>query len=233
MSAPHVTVAEIAEVLASPSDDARRRHLIECVRCRLLVSRYEAFVAAPTHVSARERAEAEQWLARFLDDAIGGANAPLSVVRTPVLNRGFKLFGAAWRPAFAAVAIAVLGAGALWFAGERAQQEYARPRVLRGGAAGPRLELAAPVRLGHDGLELRWNRVAGADRYELRFFTPELDDRGAPIVTADTSFTLATDRLPGTAAGDTLLCRVSALLGEAKLAESMARPLILPGGDGR
>ena len=82
---------------------------------------------------------------------------------------------------------------------------------------------AAPDALG--ALTLRWSPVAGADRYRVHLYTPELREIGAGITSTDTVLTLSPGTPAGVARGDTLLWRVAALRGDATLAQS--RPGIL------
>jgi hypothetical protein len=172
MSTPHLTDAEIAEAPASLTD-VRRRHLDECVRCRLRVSRYRAFVAAPEHVPSRDLADAEARLTAFLDERTGAGLAPARPAPTRSGRRAGWLpewlGGSAWQPAFALSAIAVIGAGVLWISAERTREA----RVLRGTVARSAIAVAPAVPLESGGLSLHWTPVAGADRYELRFYAPD------------------------------------------------------------
>ena len=56
----------------------------------------------------------------------------------------------------------------------------------------------------------------------------EHGERGEPMVTTDTTFTVAAGAPAGGAAGDTLLRTVSAMRAETRLARSAPLPLILP-----
>jgi hypothetical protein len=236
MSTPHLTVAEIAEVLASPSDDVRRRHLDECVRCRLLLSRYESFVAAPEHVPLRDLADAEARLATFLERRTGAIPSPgRAQPARPAKDPGRLTRwpgGPGWQPAFALAVVVVLGAGGLWIATERTHRAPGPTRVLRGGAAASTLHVATAMPLGDGGLSLHWTAVAGADEYELHFYSPELRELGSPARTADTTFSLGAGALPGAVGGDTLLVSIAAMHGEALLARSAPQPIVLPPAPG-
>jgi hypothetical protein len=103
------------------------------------------------------------------------------------------------------------------------------------GACGPRrdptelnVELPAEVAKG---LELKWERVAGADSYRLRF----LRMTGVPVcsLTVDAmkqpGYVLKRDSLPeGLASGRQLLVEVRALRHGAAMPRSGLRPLLIP-----
>ncbi|MFI5372853.1 MAG: hypothetical protein ACHQ52_14965 [Candidatus Eisenbacteria bacterium] len=236
MSGAHLSVPEIAELLRRPADDPRRRHVEGCVRCRMLMSRYQAFLARPEHLPGGEIERAESRLQDFLDREI--VPAPATARRVPATRSGWleRWFGSgsspAWRPAFAALALVVIATGAWWIVARRTPQETRAAATLRGGGAsgggGRSLRAALPTESEGGVLVFHWEAVVGADRYELRFFTPELAPVGDPMPVSDTTLTLAPHALTGAARGDTLLWRVAARHGEAVLAESRPRIVVLP-----
>ena len=232
MSTPHITAAEVADVLASPPGDGRRRHMRDCVQCRLLVIRYQAFLEAPEHVPPRDIAAAETRLAEFLAASIDPEPTPGRPRIEPRTGRGRGfaswLGGPTWRPALAVAAIALMGAGALWFAAHRTQPAPGSPPVMRGPAERSTFRMASPVTLASGEIAIHWSPVPGADHYEVRFHTVDLRELGAAASTADTTFTFAPTTLPGVAGGDTVLVSISAHGGEAVLTRSTPQPLVLP-----
>jgi hypothetical protein len=103
------------------------------------------------------------------------------------------------------------------------------------GACGPRrdpteLNVELPAEVA-SGLELRWERVAGADAYQLRF----LRMTGAPVcsltvdATSRPAFVIRRDSLPeGLASGRQLLVEVRALRHGVPTARTGLRPLRIP-----
>ncbi len=233
MSGRHLTLAEIAAASRLPEDDPRRRHLDACPRCRTLHVRHQQFIAPPAHLPAAELRDAEDRLAEFLarevapDDATGHVLDPGRVRHERARTRGpWGWFGA---PAVAFAAAALVVAGVLLV--QRPGGLEHASGVLRGQASGgpdSGMVRMAPTTRAGGRVELRWRAVQGADRYEVRLYSPELRALAVLGTARETVLVLAPGAVAGAASGDTLLWRVAALRGEARIARTDLGILRLP-----
>jgi hypothetical protein len=219
-----VAAEEIGDILALPEDDPRRAHLETCPRCRALVVSHREFLAAHDDESAYGEPES-----RRLDAArerLLAEPRPASAHRRSAAPVGGawwdRWFAPALRPAWA-IALVVIAAGVVLYA--------ARPRtpgsepVLRGGGSEP-MRLSEPELRPDGGVVLRWRSEAGAERYEVHFYSTSLVEVGQRVAGADTSVTLAPADLPEVyRAGGVLLYRVRAMRGGDAIATSVTGAL--------
>lgn len=209
-----IPVEEIHRALELPDSDPRRAHVRECPRCRALADEFRAFTeASVAGVEEWRLAAAESSLAAALERELaglpGGAaeSEPVAARRAapaPPAPWWQSLFAPAWKPALAIAGVIVVAAFALW---PRLDERPGEP-ALRGGEAST-VALVAATR-NANGIEARWQPIAGVDAYEVRLLSPELEEL-ARFEAAGTSLALASDRLPPAARAGTVLLRVVAL----------------------
>ncbi len=227
-------VAEVAELAHLPEDDPRRIAAMRSPRTRALLALYQDFLTQPPAgpLGGADVADADARLAAALDRELGvtvDAAAPAEPARAPrpAPRRGLfdGLFAPALRPAFALAAV-VLVAGAVWMGVQSRRESPAEP-VMRGEADGP---FRAEIRTQGDGrATLQWTTVAGAERYELRFYAQDLSELARVAQGAATRADLVAGQLPaGLPAGQVVLWQAVALKGGDVLAESPTSTVRLP-----
>ncbi len=213
---------ELEETLALPEDDPRRGHLATCPKCRALVGSHALFLSAEGGDEPHVR-KADAQLTAFRErmlglDPAGAAPAPARQAKSPPGPWWQALLAPAARPAWAFAAIAVLaGAVVLWNSRGPAP---GTPTTLRGGTAEP-MRLHPPDYRPDGGVEISWEPFAGADHYEVRFFSTALTELGrCPAVTSN-SARITSSGLPrdSTHIG-VVLYRVFALRGGDEVAQS-------------
>ncbi|HEV2105624.1 MAG TPA: hypothetical protein VGU27_07815, partial [Candidatus Eisenbacteria bacterium] len=124
------------------------------------------------------------------------------------------------RPAWAAAAVVAIAAG-VWVA-----RPHGPVDVLRGPAA-PAIE--THVAAGAGSVTLRWRRFGNASRYEVRFYATDLSDLTRVDAHGALELTLRHAAPPARlASGARVLWQVVAFAGDAELARSQTRSLIVP-----
>ena len=213
-------------VLDAPEIDPRRRHARECPRCGALLESYRLFRESPEDAPPSDLAEAEARLSAALQREMGPAPASSARIapRGAPHRRGpLGSWFVAWRPAFAFAAVAVVaGAVVLW---SRFSPEP-ETVTLRGGPDSTETRLAiGEARLAGGTVTMSWSGLPGVTRYEIRFYTPDLVERGV-VTAADTSWSRSLDQL-GFPVDTTqaVLVRVYAIDDDGLESHSVARPL--------
>ena len=213
-------VAALADAGAA---DPRLAHLADCPRCRALLESYRDFVRGEPEPQAN-LADAHARLARALAAEIGAAApaAPRALRPAAGPRRGLlaALFAPALRPAWAVAAAVAIAAG-VWVA-----RPHGPVDVLRGPAA-PTIE--THVAAGAGSVTLRWRRFGNASRYEVRFYATDLSDLTRVDAHGALELTLRHAAPPARlASGARVLWQVVAFAGDAELARSQTRSLIVP-----
>ena len=219
----------LGDVLALPASDPRRAHLDTCPRCRALVLSYEAFLSPdPEHAAlygAAEKqaldAERERLLGTPSGDAGPAAGRRRGEPTGTATAWWTPLFAPRLRPAWALAAVAVVATLVVLLPRGR---DAELGREVRGLADRP-LALAEPV-FDAGSVRLAWRGAAGAERYEVRFFSAALEPVASVDAGADTTVSVTAERLPAAfGRGELVLYRVVALLDGDELAVSETRPL--------
>jgi hypothetical protein len=235
---------ELAELLALPADDPRRREAAACPRCDSLLLEMAAFLAGDEGPQDAGKARAERRLAAVLAGAMAARSepstgaamsarmsAPMSAARAPTAHRSRRGRGWGWGLGLAASAAAVM-----FFVAREPLAPAGPSGVLRGGApsvpaAGDlTITVAAGDREGR--LLLSWPAVAGADHYVVEMFSAQLDTLASfgplsePRVAIDAALLRDVKDSQGSPAR--VLCRVRALGGAGQVAASRLADLTLP-----
>jgi hypothetical protein len=212
VTSPHLRIEELAEVLAAPDHDPRRRHAAGCARCDAQLAAYAAFVSPPEERASADVADARARLAATMKREIEGRSraGPRSAPAPPGrLPRLIALFAAQPRPAWAALAAVLLAASIL--AGVQALRRNAGEDTLRGGAVGE-AAFTLEARVVADAVVLHWNRVPEADGYQLSLLATDLVPLVTRPATPDTSARIDLRELaPGIHSGSLLYGRVVAM----------------------
>ncbi|MFQ5512437.1 MAG: hypothetical protein ACE5EO_11385 [Candidatus Krumholzibacteriia bacterium] len=219
MTVDCVDIEALAEVLARPGSDPKRRHLDECARCSALVLQYQAFLEAGA-IAGSDPAEADARLRAFVQSVVPSAGPPqpspprrfLSAVRAGML-----------RPAWVAAALVVVIAGTMWW------RPWVEPqRVLR---TAPRssgiIALDAPQPVDEGGVRLSWQGVEGADAYQVRLYGADLAEIARLDPVSDTTLVVPRSALPD-GRPTTLIWRVLALSEGDEIIASRPAFLELP-----
>ena len=225
---------QLQAISEQPADSEQRRHARECPRCSALLTEYTLYLSMRDPAPGADPDDATRRLSAFLRREIGAppASAPTaerpSVAHTlgtsPARSESWldRLFAPAWRPALAFAVVALAAAAVLLVP---RMKPHEGGEQLRGSTSGtgPRVEL---VQVDRDvaGARLSWHAFAGADGYQVRFFTRDLREVARIAVGPDTVRTFDTTELPGDR-GAPLVIRVVALAGGDELSSSVARPL--------
>jgi len=220
VSVPCIEPEALDETLALPEDDPRRMHLATCPKCRALLASHALFLAAEGG-DAPHVARADAQLTAFRERMLGiePAATPAAPARRAMPASGSwwqAMFAPAMRPAWAVATIAVVAvAAALWMRGAPPVDT-----TLRGGTAEP-MALHSPDYRPDGGVEISWEPFAGADHYEVRFFSTALTEIGrAPQVTTNAA-QIASSGLPRDSTNSgVVLYRVFALHGGDEIAHS-------------
>lgn len=219
----------LGEVLALPESDPRRAHVEGCPRCRALALSYRQFLAPAAETTASYGTAEDAQLTAFRERLIGLAPAvttPAAEARAAAKPRGGGPFAPAWRPIWALAAIAI-AFGVYRFTPRSARVAPEAP-ALRGGSA-VSLAPREPVYGSGGGVTLAWPAVAGADRYQLRFFSTALAEIGRRDAGAGLEVTLGPADLPESYRnGDAVLFRVVALHGDDEVLTSALASLHRP-----
>jgi hypothetical protein len=227
---PCPPLEELEAVLRLPPADPRRRHVEDCPRCRARVLTFLEFIEPPGDVPLAVLHEAESRLDGMLkrELALEGGRRTGASGSFPRRHAGWppSRFVFPWAAAAFAVVALVLAVRALRPRGEapvllRGSTEHVAP----GAGAAPALRSA----LTPAGLELSWSAVPGADAYEVRIYSPTLEEIARLRPTARTRVLLARADLPPSAApGTAALWKVVALRAGDPLQESAPAELHLP-----
>lgn len=211
--------------------DPRLAHLRACGRCRALLASLERFEAKPDDVPAAQRADARERLARARRDWPQAEPGPAARRAGPAGGWPAGWFGpgarAAWRPALAVAALAIVAAS-VHLAG-RPTSPGRDAAVLRSGEERPvaRPALAAlPPLHGGSGTVLRWHTLPGADAYEVTLYGAAFESLARVTAGRDTQLALGTlERAAGPAGAGAAYWQVVALRAGDVLAESAPEPL--------
>jgi hypothetical protein len=213
MAQDHLSLDELVRISDLP--EARRRHLSGCARCRALVARYQAFLDEPAGIAPGDVRDAERRLGEFLASRLGPRAPEAPARRDPA---GAARPGRGWVNLALALGVIVVAAGAVLFAIDRRPLDGRPSGQLRGASPQPGVVRLAPE-TADGAVTLRWRAVAGADRYQVRFFTGDLRDLGGLAAVPETLLVLRHGVLPAPA-GDTVLWRVHASRGDSSLGQS-------------
>ena len=245
-------IEQLAAILELPPDDPRRLELERSPRGRALLRTYRAFLAPGRAPAEADLENARASLHAMLDRELGLGAAPSTASRseaaTPAGPRP-EVVGPApahaaaraprrswwWMPAprlaFAMAALAVAVAG-VWYVSRPpgpAAPELRGHRVEGTGAPTVALTLHPARTLAGGAVELSWEPVAGADRYQVAFFATDLTDLAHPAPTTEPRLVLAPGALPaGLSRASSVLWQVTARRGSEPLAVSETAPLRLP-----
>jgi len=203
----HLDADRLGELHDAAPDDPRRRHLLECARCRALMRAHDDFVGDLSAPAGARLVEAERALGAFLEREIGHWRPAPASARPAWIE---WLWTPAARPAWAFACAAVIAGGTLLVIQARGPS----PVVLRGAppvAPGSELELLAPEFEG-DAVMLHWRPAQEADAYLVRFFSEGLEEIGRAGPTPEPSITVRlSEAAPGAGRGEAVLYRVVAL----------------------
>jgi len=136
------------------------------------------------------------------------------------------------RRVLALVGLAVLVSGAaLWFGVHRAKPPAppVSPPAPEASGLLPVSVTGALVIERRGELELRWDAVPGADRYQVWFYASDLRDLASPPPVPTPSIVLKRGALPlGLESGTVILWRVGAYRAGQQVAQSLMTPAKLP-----
>ena len=211
---------DVAAVLAAPDDDPRRAHARDCPKCGALLAAYRLYEAMPAPADAAEVAAAEARLQAFIAREIGGSDTAREPRPTPRLaDRRPRV---RWfQPALAFAAIAIVAVAMLW-----PRSTVGPPHVtLRGApATAPPVALRGP-RVAAGRFTAHWAAVAGAEKYEVRFYGTDLAHLGA-LASTDTLVDVDASSLPFTLdPARKVLVRVVAMEAGREIAASAPQEL--------
>ena len=184
-------------------DDPMRRHAETCPRCSAAMTAYREFLRAESPRGADVH-DADRRLARFITERVEGvAQTQSARFRWPVMR---------W-----AVAAAVVVVGATIVA---KQMDRSDGTVLRGDE---RVELStlAPRTLADGSVELSWDAVPDADRYQVTLLRKDLTEVARMVATTELRATLDRASLPSEAVS----WQVSAFREGAVIVESAPQAL--------
>jgi hypothetical protein len=160
-----INAAKLGEVVDLPADHPAWRHVEDCPRCRNLVRSYREFMQAEAPAGS-----GIDGARRRLDALIDAKAVETPSVPRPNARPWWRMV---LRPgpvlAAGAAAIVVIAALALW----RPSREPGVP-VLRDNPVSQEAALP-PADVRPDGsIHLSWAAVAGAERYQVRIYGPDL-----------------------------------------------------------
>jgi hypothetical protein len=181
-----IDATKLAEVIDLPANHPSWRHVEDCPRCRNLVRSYREFMQADAVVDSGIDAAR-----RRLDALIDARSAE----RRPAARSGAPWWRIVLRPApllaAAATVVVVITALSLW----RPSHEPGAP-VLRDSPVSGKVALP-PADVRPDGsIQLTWAPVAGADRYQVRIYGPDLKEIYRHPDVAETSVVIERSVLP-------------------------------------
>lgn len=232
MSEHCVAIEELERVLELPADDARRRHIESCARCRSLAGMLAEFAsAAPAPVEAgfaavdaRLRETIAELTGVTEHEGVSLPQAPRESLReAPVAPRAPGWSFGALRPAFAFAALLVVASAgvALWRANA--------PTPVMRDASGPAAFTASASQAIAGAVQIAWTPVAGADGYRVVFLGPSLRELARLDSVSASPATLRADALPaGLAHGAEVAWQVEALAGTDVIATTPAQTLRVP-----
>jgi hypothetical protein len=224
-----IDVEQIVSVLELPADDARRRHVEVCPRCRNLARSYTLFLRAETGPGAQPETARERLAEVILEAA--GASHPPEITRQgatkPRSEKAKTRWWSTWRLApagLAAAAAITLLAVMLW------PDHSITPPVLRNGRT-PRagtLSLHPAEIVTNGGVRLTWTQARGADHYEIRVYNSELDEIYRHPAVTDTSVVIRLSAIPTPPGSPGFVWRVHAFRGADVVAVSPPGPILHP-----
>jgi hypothetical protein len=225
-----IDVERIATVLELPGEDPRRRHVESCPRCRNLARSYTEFMRAEMGPAARPDAARDR-LAEVILDAAGKMDVPEAARQEAPelrLESAPTRWWSSWRlrsaSLVAATAAITLLAVILWPDHSTVPPLLRDDRVPRAGTLS--LLPAEAVTDGHVGLT--WTRAHGADRYEVRVYSSELDEIYRHPAVTDTSVVIRLSDIPTPPGSPGLVWRVYAFRGSDVIAVSPPGAIPLP-----
>lgn len=183
-----IDVKRIGEIVDLAADHPERLHADSCPRCRSLVESYLAFMKAEVVAGSGVEKARKSLDRRIREDAEKWSPAETrssSLAREPWW-RGL------WKPVPVLAGAAVVVA-ALFVWTSRGPQEV----VLRDDAAETQAFSLEPAEVGADGaLSLSWTPMAGADRYHVRIYGPDLSEIYRTADVSETSAVIDRSALP-------------------------------------
>jgi hypothetical protein len=208
-------IHELALLAELSVEDPRRAHVEDCPRCSAMYAAWKSFAGSGA-VEGADPESAERQLEsaiRKMVSAHAGASRPKT-----------SFFDVAWlRPAFAAITVALVAAVVWW------QPWQSEELVLRGidrTATAP-LALETPEAV-EDTLMLSWAAFDGADEYQVRFYSEELEEIARIKATGPTLTITGSDISDDLEPGTVLVWRVVALIDGDSVATSPPGQLVLP-----
>jgi hypothetical protein len=154
-----LTPEELALAQGSEPNEAQRRHIEECHRCRALTSSYELFLQDGGLPEGADAESAAKLLGDFLEREIATDQEKVGIL--PRRSRGFRPGPAIL--AAAAVLVAVVG----WSVAQQRGGGDPSVVILRNEAAAYALQLETPEIQDDNRFLFRWNAVKNADLYDL------------------------------------------------------------------
>lgn len=185
-----IDIERIAEVAELPADDAMRRHVEGCPRCRNLWRSYQKFMSAEP-VAGFGIDAARRELDALIDTKVGEKRptaSQRSSSRFPNALRGFLRPVPLLATAAAAVVVAVV----VW-------QQSRGPEgiLLRDSSTSQTAAALAPAEVRPDGsILLSWTAVPGADAYEIRIYGPSFTEIYRHPNVTETSVVIDRSSLP-------------------------------------
>ncbi len=154
-------VADLAEALAAPPDDPRRRHIEQCPRCGALARQYRDFMGESRPNARLEPAEVAR-----LDQAMARARQRTAIVRKPSAAGRTRWWVAV--PAVAAVLAIMILVPARRTPGPD-------PTVMRGRVEPDTVLTVNPARINEQGnIVLGWLATAAADSFVVEILAADL-----------------------------------------------------------
>lgn len=213
-----IDVERIATVLELPAEDPRRRHVESCPHCRNLARSYTEFLRAEMGPAAQPDAARDR-LAEVILDAAGETDVPETAP-----SRWWSSWRLRSASLVAATAAITLLAVILWPDHSTVPPLLRDDRVPRAGALSLR-----PAEAVTDGnVRLTWTRAHGADRYEVRAYSSELDEIYRHPAVTDTSVVICLSDIPAPPGSPGLVWRVHAFRGSDVIAVSPPGSIPLP-----
>jgi len=184
-------IENLAEVMRLPATDPRRRHVVDCPRCRARAALYQRFLDPGAVPAGANLADARQRMCAALEQEMrceaGERRSFFDALR--------PLFQPVWRPAMGLVGAAAAVLLIVRLTGGPGPGDGTP--VLRDRAASSRAVpvLLQPVRQADQAILLRWTSAPDADAYQVILFGTDLREKARYTAAADTFLRLDPERL--------------------------------------